>query len=278
MNSQFLGICVVGLGLILVITGGGFYIYANNATSNLDSLIYHPPLSDKGSDTPAVNNPDISEAPKDTVTDAIQPNVTAIPPDPPTQQPSPNEPAPITDSVYPLTTKSALNYDPVSEGFVAIKPSEFGSLSPATGINIPSIGLDSLIKQLAVLNLDDARTYETPKNVVGQIPDTANPGELGNIWLFGHLESPIRGEGDIFSELPKIPLFLQEKHQIYIILRTMKGDYLYEATESDVIHKSDLSLYQGSQATLTMVTCVPRFIYDHRLLITAHLVGHRPTR
>jgi sortase (surface protein transpeptidase) len=277
MNSQFLGICVVSLGLILVIAGGGFYIYANKATSNLGSLVYHPPLPNKDLATPIVNNPYASETHKSTTTGALQPNVTAIPPDPPTQQPSSNKPTPVKDSVYLLTTKSALNYDPISEGFIAIKPSKLGSLSPATGMNIPSIGLNSLIKQLAILDLDDSRTYETPKNVVGQIPSTANPGELGNIWLFGHLESPIRGEGDIFSELPKIPRLLQENHEIYIILQTMKGDYLYKATDSDVIHESDLNLYQSNQATLTMVTCVPRFVYDHRLLITSHLVGHRPT-
>ena len=141
MNSRFLGICVVGLGLILVITGGGFYIYANNAASNLDSLIYHPPLSDKDPATPIVNNPDVPEAHKGTVTGTVQPNVTATLPDTPPPQPSPSEPTPTKDLVYPLTTKSALDYDPISEGFIAIEPSEFGSLSTATGINIPSIGL-----------------------------------------------------------------------------------------------------------------------------------------
>ena len=49
--------------------------------------------------------------------------------------------------------------------------------------------------------------------------------------------------------------------------------YLYEVYKTDVVYQDDLRLYDSDQATLTLVTCVPALTYDHRLLVTARLVG-----
>ena len=70
-----------------------------------------------------------------------------------------------------------------------------GTLLPPTRIILPSIGVDSSVKELGIVDLGDSRAYETPKHVVGHIPVSPNPGEMGGVWLFGHLESPIAGEG-----------------------------------------------------------------------------------
>ena len=163
------------------------------------------------------------------------------------------------------------------DGFVGVEPSQglpTGSASDASHISIPSIGVDSAVSNLAIIDIGDSRQYETPKHVVGRIPETSNPGELGNTWLFGHLESPIRGEGNVFQNLPELPALVNSGDPVYVSLLNEEGDeFLYQVTTTEVVHQDDLKLYQTDESTITLVSCVPRLVYDHRLLITGKLVG-----
>ena len=163
------------------------------------------------------------------------------------------------------------------DGFISIESSQGmpkGAAPDANHIRIPSIGVDSTVSNLAIIDIGDSRQYETPKHVVGRIPETSNPGELGNTWLFGHLESPIRGEGNVFQKLPEIPALLNGGDPVYVSLINENGDeFLYQITATEVVHQDDLSLYQTEDATITLVSCVPRLVYDRRLLVTGKLVG-----
>lgn len=150
-----------------------------------------------------------------------------------------------------------------------------GSLQVPSRLIIPSIDVDSQVEQLSILNLGDSRAYETPKSVVGHIPQTANPGEAGTSWLFGHLESPIRGDGNVFSQLTKIPSLLRRGEDVYAIVETSTMFYLYRIVETEVVPQEELRLFDTGRASLVMVTCVPRLIYDHRLVISAELIGVR---
>ena len=151
-----------------------------------------------------------------------------------------------------------------------------GSLSDAVHIRIPSIGVDSEVANLSILDLGDSREYETPAHVVGRIPETSNPGETGNTWLFGHLESPIRGEGNVFRRLPEIPEILKNGDPVYVSLLNMDGEeFMYQVTNTTVVHRDNLSLYETEDSTITLVTCVPRLIYDQRLVVSGKLVGVR---
>ena len=149
-----------------------------------------------------------------------------------------------------------------------------GSVADAAHIRIPSIGVDSEVANLAILELGDSSQYETPSHVVGRIPTTSNPGELGNSWLFGHLESLIRGEGNVFHRLPDIPGILNSGDPVYVSLLNQEGDeFLYQVTMTEVVHQDDLALYDTDEATITLVACVPRLVYDHRILVSGKLVG-----
>ena len=151
-----------------------------------------------------------------------------------------------------------------------------GSLSDAVHIRIPSIGVDSEVANLSILDLGDSREYETPAHVVGRIPETSNPGETGNTWLFGHLESPIRGEGNVFRRLPEIPEILKNGDPVYVSLLNVDGEeFMYQVTNTMVVHRDNLSLYETEDSTITLVTCVPRLIYDQRLVVSGKLVGVR---
>ena len=163
------------------------------------------------------------------------------------------------------------------DGFVRLSATDGlpkGTASDAIKIRIPSIGVDSEISNLAIINLGDSSQYETPKHVVGRIPQTSNPGEAGNTWLFGHLESPIKGEGNVFRRLPEIPALLNAGDHVYVSLLNEEGDeYLYQVTETTVLYQDDLALYETDDSTITLVACVPRLVYDHRILVTGKLVG-----
>ena len=164
-------------------------------------------------------------------------------------------------------------------GFAALGDAQTSApavdLAKARRISIPSIGVESSVNELQIVDLGDSQAYETPNNTVGHIPDTANPGESGNAWFFGHLESPVRGEGNVFQHLPEIPVLLQNGDAVYITIESDDGEFLYEATQTRVVYQDDLRLYDSDDATITLVACIPRLVYDNRLLVTAKLVGVR---
>ena len=147
------------------------------------------------------------------------------------------------------------------------------SVTPATRIIIPSINVDSAITELAILDLGGSRAYETPANTVGHIPATANAGEANGSWFFGHTESPTRGEGSVFFNLRDIPDKLRRGEDVYIITDNGQRQYLYRATSSQVVPQKDLRLYETGMATIHLVSCVPRLVYDHRLIISGELIA-----
>ena len=175
-------------------------------------------------------------------------------------------------------------YNPVDsgtglpDGFRAVSALD-GALRRGEGaltsrIAIPLIDVDSGATELAILNLGDSRAYETPKHLVGHIPQSPNPGEIGNGWYFGHLESPIKGEGNVFHRLPEIPDLLRDGDDVYVELESADGQvFLYRTTRTEVMHQDELQLYGANTAQITLVACVPRLVYDHRIVVTAELVG-----
>ena len=147
------------------------------------------------------------------------------------------------------------------------------TVTPATRIIIPSVNVDSAIRELAILDLGGSRAYETPANTVGHIPATANAGEANGSWFFGHTESPTLGEGSVFFNLRDIPDKLRRGEDVYIIADNGQHQYLYRATSSRVVHQRELRLYETGLATIHLVSCVPRLVYDHRLIISGELVA-----
>ena len=150
-----------------------------------------------------------------------------------------------------------------------------GPLVPATRIRIPAVGIDSHIKELAVIRTADSVAWETPKHIVGHIPTTSVAGDGGQGWYFGHLESPIRGEGNVFQRLPEIAELLKADGDtpIYIFLESEGRKFIYQVYHTEVVTREELLISDSGNRDITLVTCTPRFVYDQRLLVTAALVG-----
>ena len=201
------------------------------------------------------------------------------------------------ESISSSDWESPLEYEPLSyvqasmiQGFRSVGASDFaptGTLESPTGIYIPSISVESAVEGLRILDLGDSRAYATPKHVVGHIPESSNPGEIGSVWLFGHLESPLAGEGNVFYNLPKIPDLLRQGRDVYTVVASEDAEYLYRITEAFVVHANDLRLDYGQLqrmkpeyahldphgSNVHLVTCVPRLVYDSRLVVSGQLVG-----
>ncbi len=177
-----------------------------------------------------------------------------------------------TDVYSPVDTSRTAGFRPVS----ALDLPQKGTSASAQRIRIPIIGVDSVVDDLEIVDLGDSRTYETPDNIVGHIPDTANPGESGNGWFFGHLESFVKGEGSVFNKLHEVAEYITNGDPVYVSILNDDGEYLYQVVSSRVIHQSELRIHDTDDSTITLVTCANRPFYDQRQLVTAKLVGFKP--
>jgi hypothetical protein len=140
-------------------------------------------------------------------------------------------------------------------------------------ISIPILNLTAPVANLRIVEKDGHKVYETPKNLVGRIPSSPNQPDTFTGWYFGHLESPLKGEGNVFHNLPEIAEHLINGNEVLISLGKPGKELVYQVTKSEVVHESNLKLYDPGLENIILVTCSNRPIYDHRQLVTATLVG-----
>ncbi len=167
----------------------------------------------------------------------------------------------------------------IPEGFIPVDASDTSLLPDdaerGVRMRIPAIDLDGTVSELEILDLGDSRAWSTPDNVVGHIPTTANPGEAANGWYFGHLDNFISNEGDIFRRLPEISEMISND-PVDIFITTSDAEYMYRVTHTRQLHRDELSLTESSNAQISLVTCWPFRVYDHRIVVSAVLIAVKP--
>ncbi|MBI3952911.1 MAG: sortase [Chloroflexi bacterium] len=185
------------------------------------------------------------------------------PPRPPGEPPppaaAPPTPVPLPkDEDLPASARAALRL---------AQPSPGADETRARQIRIPSIAVDAPIKEIRQVVEEGKLVWERPKWVVGQLQGTSNPGQGGNAVMAGHLESPIRGEGNVFENLPGVRLL----ESVYV--ETERARYEYRVVQKRVVEPNDLeALADTKDATLTLITCTPRSDgYSRRVLVIAKL-------
>lgn len=125
---------------------------------------------------------------------------------------------------------------------------------PDTRIVIPKIGLDQV-----VLEGTDAETLEKGP---GHYPETANPGDKGNIGIAGHRVTYARS----FNRIDEL------KPGDSIILETLGAIYEYRVERSEVTAPEDVSnLRPTEDSRLTLTTCTPKYSAQSRLNVVAKL-------
>lgn len=170
------------------------------------------------------------------------------------------------------------------DGFVSIEGNTESVIDTAftspVSIIIPAIDMASEVKALEVVNYGESKGWETPKNIVGHIPTTPNPGEPGNGYFFGHLKSPIRGEGSVFRNLVGIPNLLRNGEHVDVSVLNEEGStFHYRVVRTEVIEASKFAIKTEAGpliSKITLVSCVPAYVYSHRLVVTGELFGITP--
>ncbi|HIF72199.1 MAG TPA: sortase [Dehalococcoidia bacterium] len=281
---------VAAVGIVLIVVSG-VYIYSRSRSgSDADEFAYS--ISEGSLDSylgRSASPANSSEGYPSTVTDSGA-------------ESGDQEPIPLEPIVAPAVTRFANLYpgdqlnpkywsepewagsDPfggptIPDDFVAVLSTDlfrdFDPTAEAIRIRIPSINLTSSVAELDIVDLGDQKSYQTPDNTVGHIPETSSPGQQGSGWFFGHLESFAAREGSIFRHLPEITeLIRQDPVDVY--LETPDAEYIYRVTGTSQIHQSELHLSSTSDAQITLVTCWPPRVYDQRVLVDATLIAYRP--
>jgi sortase (surface protein transpeptidase) len=147
-----------------------------------------------------------------------------------------------------------------------------GESSIPIRIRIPDIGLIEAVKQLDLFLYDDGSRYENPDRIVGHIPETANPGENGTGWYFGHQSNFGTDEGAVFARVPEI-FNLLSQDPVYVYIDTAIASFAYRVYETKVVPRGDLTLSSAPGSTITLVASWPPFVFDQRFLAVAELVG-----
>lgn len=166
----------------------------------------------------------------------------------------------------------------ISDEFIPILSTDlfqhFNLGSKATGIRIPSINVDATVVELGIVDIGNERSYQTPDNTVGHIPETSDPGQQGKGWFFAHLESFATGEGNIFRHLPEVTDMIKED-PVDIYLQTSDAEFIYRVTATSQVDEEDLHLTTSNDAQITLVTCWPPRVYDQRVVVNATLIAYR---
>lgn len=134
---------------------------------------------------------------------------------------------------------------------------------PPNRLIIPSVGVDAKVIELGTYHNENGElVWETAPFAAGHHQGTANPGELGNVVISGHISS-IR-EGAVFKNLPKISV------GDGIVVATSDRNYVYRVTGKEVVEPTYIQVMNSTgEEMLTLITCVPDGIYTHRLIVTA---------
>ncbi|HUS26052.1 MAG TPA: sortase [Nevskiaceae bacterium] len=137
-------------------------------------------------------------------------------------------------------------------------------------INIPKISVDApVIYSQTVVN--QAAFMQALHDGVVHYPDTAVPGETGNIVIFGHSSGQWWAPGHykfVFSLLDKT----EKGDQISLDYNGIR--YVYQITTKHVVLPDDVSVLNTStDHKLTLITCTPIGTNYKRLIIEANQIS-----
>ena len=114
-------------------------------------------------------------------------------------------------------------------------------------IEVPRLGLNAVVVQ--------GDSDDVLRRAVGHVPETALPGQTGNIALAGHRDTIFRPLRDI-------------RVGDMITLKTLAGAHTYQVNFTEVVPPTDIEVLQSrGENELTLITCFP-----------FHYIGHAPNR
>lgn len=146
--------------------------------------------------------------------------------------------------------------------------------SPPVRLSIPSVKIDSKVvpitwKMIPAPGGAQKSEWQVADYAVGHHAGSSNPGQLGNVVLSGHVDY----RGQVFKDLNKV--HKGDEVTVY----TEKGQYLYVVSDLVIVKEEGVPEEQKRRnaaymdptpdQTLTMITCWPYGVDDHRLVVIA---------
>lgn len=114
--------------------------------------------------------------------------------------------------------------------------------------------------------------WDVADHAVGYLLGTGLPGQPGNLVLSGHISAPVSGQGNIFHNLPELANKLGSR------VGVMAADnvwYYYSVSGTDVVLPTENWVLNPTPApTITLLTCYPDGVYDHRFVAQGTYLGH----
>jgi sortase A len=155
---------------------------------------------------------------------------------------------------HALAEAAAIDKLPTGPPVAAPRTAAPSEGEPVGDVRIPRIGVNQVVVEGT--NTPDLR--KGPGHYIG----TPLPGQNGNASIAGHRTT----YGHPFYNLDGV------KVGDPIVLTTLQGIFVYDATKSFVVSPSDTSVIRNAFANLlTLTTCNPRFSASTRLIVQAKL-------
>ena len=278
IREWLLPLLLVTIGITALAGAGSYYTYAHFATASLPDMetivteskpSINPTINKESFNTPHTSTRDISNKVITPITssDVSDHNIN------------------IGDALSMSSWLDSQKYQPLDvvtsnaiSGFTPIGPlTKFpvGSQSSTKRMLVPNLGIDSIVAPIFLSNTAINLEYKVPDKSIGHLSTTANAGEHGSAWYFGHLESPILNKGSVFSNLPKIADMIRNGEDVFVIADNEKAEFLYKITSTQVVKADELKIHDSGVASIHLVTCIPRLVYDHRLIASGELIGYK---
>lgn len=239
---------LLAVGGTLLGASAAYGIYKNKAEANLKDLKRGSLLTSAapqgGSQPPAAVAPDQSVAAAATATGSSAPSA----------PPAGTAPAAATATVI---AAAAIEPD-------KLKPLKL-TIDTIGLVNAPVVGTGTKLDKGVLI-------WDVADHAVGYLLGTGLPGQPGNLVLSGHISAPLSGQGNIFHDLPALANRLGARAAV------QAGDgiwYYYKITGTDVVLPADSWVLNPTQApTITLLTCYPDGVYDHRFVAQGTYIGH----
>lgn len=169
----------------------------------------------------------------------------------------------ICSVVYLNYTTSKINKKMVEEYRQSIKKEKVKNDEYNTGdvigvLNIPKIKLEVAIKR----GIDN----EILKDAVGHFENTSMPGEYGNFAVAGHRAYT---SNKFFSNLDELQIGDE------INVSSGEKNYKYKVNNIEVVTPDKVEVINStdkSKQEITLVTCTPKYIGSHRLIVKGEYV------
>ncbi|MDD3120133.1 MAG: class E sortase, partial [Candidatus Gracilibacteria bacterium] len=151
---------------------------------------------------------------------------------------------------------------------VDIAPYENRVIIPKIGKNIPLVNVD-IRRSLDKINIQDIFAEELKKGVI-RYPGTGTPGDVGNVFIFGHSSNLpwIKGDyNDVFALLDN----LENGDEIIAYYNQRK--YVYVVKNKQVVKPGDVDVVNAEEGKkeLSIVTCWPVGTTRKRLVVSTEL-------